>query len=488
MKIRFVLLLLLLTQFIASGTVMAQTSQALYYMNLQQRNTLNPALRTPGRVYAGLPGISDISLRVDNNFLSFSDLFMNGVISDSTFAFLEPGEDLDNFLAGLGNNNSLEPQASVQLFGLGFTVGDDLKITLDVTERADANFVIPGDAIRIGVSGNNYSIGQEIDFSSLRADLTWYHEIGLGASKNITEKLRVGARMLILSGVASFYLTNNGITLTVNDDLTHTVDADLSLNVSAPVTFLRDEYEGVIDHIRLDEGRFEGRDDWVAYVSAMSNPGLGFEAGAEYRFNDMFSVSAAINDLGFIKWKRDRSEIYTTTSIEFNGLTIQDVHDESVTFDELLNWAADSIQNSIDLDESPGTYTTYLPFCLTSGFSFTPVNYFTAGVLSQTRFVGQQVHEALTLSGNFNFGSVFSTTLAYTLANRRYDNLGFGLAVRGGFFQFYALVDNMPLKWSRVTDGEKSYALPVNMNLVHARLGVNFIFGYREKEEILPAM
>ena len=44
----------------------------------------------------------------------------------------------------------------------------------------------------------------------------------------------------------------------------------------------------------------------------MANPGLGFEAGAEYRFNDMFSVSAAITDLGFIKWKRDRSEIYTT--------------------------------------------------------------------------------------------------------------------------------------------------------------------------------
>ena len=71
-------------------------------MNLQQRNTLNPALRTPGRVYIGLPGISDISVRVDNNFLSLSDLFTNGVISDSTFAFLKPGEDLDNFLAGLG--------------------------------------------------------------------------------------------------------------------------------------------------------------------------------------------------------------------------------------------------------------------------------------------------------------------------------------------------------------------------------------------------
>lgn len=482
------LLLSLLTLFIAGGNVTAQTSQALYYMNLQQRNTLNPALMTPGRVYVGLPGISDFSLRFDNNFLSLSDLFMNGVISDSTYAFLEPGEALDNLLEGFGSYNSMEPQASVQLFGLGFTVGNDLKITLDITDRVDANFVIPGDIIKLGIEGNDGYMGQEIDISSLRADLTYYHEIGLGASKNITEKLRVGARVLILSGVASFYLTNNGITLTVNDDQTHTVNADVSLNVSAPVTFLRDEYEGVIDNVRFDEGRFDGPDQWLAYVSTMANPGLGFEAGAEYRFNEMFSVSAAINDLGFIKWKRDRSEIYTSTSFQFNGLTMQDVYNESLTFDELLNWAADSIQNSIELSESPGTFTTYLPFCLTAGFSFTPVNYFTAGVLSQTRFVGEQVHEALTLSGNFNIGSVFSTTLAYTLANRRFDNLGFGFAVRGGFFQFYAIVDNMPLKWTRVTGGENNYSLPVNLNMVHARLGVNFIFGYREKENILPAM
>lgn len=478
----------LLTLFIMAGSVAAQTSQALYYMNLQQRNTLNPALRTPGRVFIGLPGISDISVRVDNNFPGLTDLFTNGVISDSTFAFLEPGEDLDNFLAGLGTNNSFEPQAGVQLFGLAFTVGDDLKITLDISEHVDANFVLPGDLITLGFEGNEVYMGQDIDLSSLRADMKYYHEIGLGASKNVTEKLRVGARVLILSGVASAYLTNNGITLTVNGDNTHTLDADISLNVSAPVTFLRDAYEGVIDHARFDEGRFENSRQWVAYVSSMANPGLGFEAGAEYSFNDMFSVSAAITDMGFIKWKRDRSEIYTTKTFQFNGLTMQDVYDESVTFAELLNWAADSIQNSIELSESPGTYTTYLPLCLTAGFSFTPVKYFTAGLLSQTRFVGEQVHEALTLSGNFNVGSVFSATLAYTIANRRYDNLGFGLAVRGGFFQFYALVDNMPLKWTRVTSGGKSYSLPVNMNMIHARLGVNFIFGYRENEKVLPAM
>lgn len=487
MKRKTIILLLLLTA-ATVGHLAAQTSHVLYYMNLPQRTTLNPALQPSGRTYVGLPGISDISVRVDNNFLNFSDMYSNGVISDSTLTILQPGEDLDRFLAGLGSKNSIEPQAGVQLFGLAFTVGHDLRISFDITGRTDGNFVIPGDLIRLGIEGNESFIGRNIDLSSLRADVKYYHEIGLGASKNITENLRVGARLMLLSGVVSGHLTNNGMTLTVNDDFTHTVDADISLNVSAPVTFTRDPSDGVIDNVRFDEESFVEWNDYMSYALGFANPGFGIELGAEYKFNDMFAVSAALTDIGFIKWNRDRSEVNLNETFRFSGLTLQDVYDETVEFGDLLNWAADSLQTAIDLNESPGSYTTYLPFSVTAGFSFTPVKFFTAGLLSQTRFKGSQVHEALTLSGNLNLGNTFSTTLAYTIANRRYDNLGFGLAVRGGFFQFYALVDNIPLRWNEVTDGPESYRLPENWSTVHARMGVNFVFGNREKEKILPVM
>ena len=457
----------------------AQTSQALYFMNLPQRSTLNPALKPSGRVYVGLPVISDISVRVDNNFLNLSGLFMNGVISDTTLAFLNPGDELDSFLAGLGNNNSIEPQAGLQLFGLAFTIGDDLRITFDINGRVDGNFVLPGDLIRLGIKGNEAFAGRDIDLSSLRADMRYWHEIGLGASKNITEKLRVGARVLLLSGVASGSLSNNGITLTVNDDFTHTLDADIALNVSAPVTFPPGD-DGIIHDVIFHDSIFDGSRNAFSYLAAMANPGVGFEAGAEYRFNDMFAVSAAIKDLGFIRWKRDHSQISCKTSIELNGLTLQDVYDESLSFDELINWALDSIQNSIELTESAGGFTTSLPFTATAGFSFTPVKFFTAGLLSQTRFKGEQVHQALTLSGNVNIGNIFSTTLAYTMANRRYDNLGFGLAVRGGFMQFYALVDNIPIRWTRVSQGTDTFSLPAQWNTIHARVGLNLVFGNRE--------
>jgi hypothetical protein len=480
---RIILSLLLVSAVVTAS--FGQASQTLYFMNVPQSTTLNPALKPTGRFYLGLPGISDISVRLDNNFVSFSDLFADGVISDSTLTFLERGPWLEDFISGLGSKNSVEPQAGVRLFGLAFTVNDNLRFSLDITERVSADVVFPGDLLRLSLGGNEDFIGRTIDLSSLTTDMTYYHEVGLGGSGNITEKLRVGARVLILSGVASGHLANNGLTLTVNpDDYTHTVNADIALNVSAPVYFIT-ESDGSVHGAEFDNGRFQGAHNVISYLAGMPNPGFGLDLGAEYRFSDMFAVSAALQDFGFIRWNRDLARLSVNTSFQLNGLTMQDVYDENVGFDEMLNWAIDSLQNVLELDEAPGSFTTYLPATVVAGFSFTPVKYFTAGVLSQTRFDGPQAHQALTLSGNLNFGNIFSATLAYTMANRRYDNLGFGLAVRGGVMQFFAVVDNIPLKWTTATSGGGTYRLPENWNTVHARFGLNLVFGNREREKIV---
>jgi len=146
---RSILALILLLSLVTTGH--SQNSQVLYFMNLPQATTLNPAFQPAGRIYIGLPGISDISVRLDNNFLSLSDFFINGVISDSTLSFLEKGPWVNNFLDGLGKNNSLEPQVGVKLLGFAFTVKDNLRFSLDITERAEVNMVFPGDFFQAGL-------------------------------------------------------------------------------------------------------------------------------------------------------------------------------------------------------------------------------------------------------------------------------------------------------------------------------------------------
>ncbi len=234
----------------------AQYSQSLYFMNLPQRSSLNPALRPTNRLYIGLPALSGVTVNLDNNFINMSDLFIGGVISDSTVTFLEPGEHLDGLLAGLKDKNSVGMQASVQLFGLGFSVGKDLWVTLDLTGRAEGNFVLPGELIKLGIKGNEAYAGQTIDLSSLRADAKYYNEIGVGISKNFTERLRLGVRGKLLFGVAAATLDNNDFRLRVNDDNTHTLFADMSFSMSGPVRVVMNP-DGTLDNVSIDDSRFE---------------------------------------------------------------------------------------------------------------------------------------------------------------------------------------------------------------------------------------
>jgi len=464
--------------------VSGQYSQSLYFMNLPQKNSLNPALRPTNRLYVGLPGVSGVTVNLDNNFLNFSDLFIDGVISDSTLTFLKPGVHLDSFLAGLKDKNSIEPQVAVQLFGLGFSIGKDLWVAFDLTERVEGNFVLPGDLIKLGIKGNEAYTGQSVDLSSLRTDFKYYHEIGVGLSKNITDKLRVGVRGKLLFGVTAGYLDNNDFRLRVNDDYTHTLFADMSFNISGPVNVYMNP-DGQLDSLSIDESRFNTTEGIISFLTNTGNPGMGFDAGVEYRITDRISVSAALTDLGFIRWKTDRINLFTKTQFEFNGLTMQDVYNESLDFGELINWTLDSLQTAMYANEASDPFTTYLSPGVTAAASYSLVKAFTFGVLSRTKFIGRQVRESLTVSANMNLGNALSATCSYTAVNHRYDNLGAGIAFRGGWLQLYAIVDNIPVRWTTVNNGNDNFPMPEDWNTLHARVGLNLSFGNKAKDKAL---
>jgi len=480
---RSILLILLFA--VAVADLSAQYNSVLYFMNLPQRNNLNPALRSTNRVYLGLPGISDISVKVDNNFLRLTDIFVDGVISDSTVSFLEGGESLNSFLDGLGDYISLEPHVSVQLFSLGFSAGKDAYFKFDITERVEGNFVFPGDLLRLGLEGHDSFVGESIDLSSFRTDLKAFHEIGAGFSKNITEKLRLGIRGKMLIGLAAVNTENNGLTLTVNDDYTHTLDANMAMTISGPLTFVSDE-EGHLEDVIFDEERFDDAEDVISYLKNTENMGFGLDLGAEYKFNDKFAVSAALTDFGFIKWANQRSKITLIDQIEFSGNTFQDVYDETITVEELMEQMLDSLDNSILVSDLNEAFTTRLPMGLTAGASLNLTKSLSLGVLSYTKFMGENINQSTTFSANINLGSTLSTTVAYTMENRRHDNLGFGLALRGSFLQFYTLVENVPLKWSEFSIDGNPYKLPDYMNTVQLRVGLNMVFGnkLKKKDEI----
>ena len=185
-----------------------------------------------------MPVISGININVNNNYLNFSDLFHKGRESKiRLITFLHPDYDPAKFLAKIKDINFMETESMVQLLGVGFSVGNDGYVFLDVNERVQSNLVLPGDLFRLALYGNESFVGKTIDLSSLQADMKYYHEFGIGYSRNITDKLRVGVKGKLLLGIAAVSgVQNKSFGLTVGDDYTHTLNADLSVNMSGPIS------------------------------------------------------------------------------------------------------------------------------------------------------------------------------------------------------------------------------------------------------------
>jgi hypothetical protein len=478
-KFRYVLISLFL---LMTVEISAQYNQVLYYMNLPQNHLANPALRPSNSVYVGLPGLTAINVNVNNNFVNFSDIFMKAKSSDSLISILHPDYNIDDFLAKIHDKNFISPQASVQLLGVGFPSGKDGYISLDIIDRFEGNVVIPGDLFRLAFKGNEEFVGNTIDFSSLRGNMKYYREIGVGYSKNYNNRLRIGLKGKLLFGIAGVSTENKSLGITVNDDYSHSLDADLTLNVSAPLNVYLGSDKNV-DSIAFDDSGLDSRSGKINFISGKRNIGLGLDVGATYLITDKIVVSAAITDIGYIRWKNEVHNFNINSNFTFSGLDLTEVINNNKTFDELGQEILDSLKNSFGVTYTQNPYTTWLPIGVTLGGSYNISKFFSLGLLSYTRVIEKQIHEALTMSANLNFSNAFSTSLSYTAANRRFDNIGAGLAFRLGVVQFYVIADRIPLNWNTIKTENSSVTLPSNWNTSTVRLGMNLVFGNKIKQK-----
>jgi hypothetical protein len=475
------LLFFILTILIADA--FGQNSQLMYFMNLPQNHFLNPALRPSNRLYIGLPVISGVNINVNNNYLNFSDLFIKGEVKDSIISFLHPDYDPAKFLAKIKDINSMETESMVQLLGIGFSVGKDGYVFFDINERVESNIVLPGDLLRLALNGNESFVGKTIDLSSLRADMKYYREFGVGYSRNVTDRLRVGVKGKLLFGMAAATIQNKAFGITVGEDFSHTLDANLTVNMSGPVSVDASTSMDIQKLAFHTRNIFKNSSDIRNFFTESSNLGLGFDFGAEYALTEKISLSASVTDLGFIRWKNELTNLIADNEFKFSGLNMTDFFSGDKTLSEIGTDILDSLTNTFSVSSTRQPFTTYLPFGISVGGSYNINKKLSVGLLSYTRFAGKQIREAVTISGNLNITNVFSASIGYTAENYRYDNLGAGISFRAGVTQFYLISDRIPLEWNKIKNDHSTILLPSNWNTINFRIGMNLVFGDREKEK-----
>lgn len=439
-----------------ANRVTGQTSNTLYHMyGIPQTNHLNPAFQPMCNFHLGLPGVSPFQFNFENNALSFSDVIYRDPVTDSLITFMHPNGDKEKFLDGLRNKNSFIFDMGTDLLSIGFRV-ENFFLSLDITERMDGNFSFPKDLVEFGLYGAGD--GDVLDFSGIGFRATWYREFAIGLSVNLNDRLYLGARPKFLFGKADVRTEITNMTINTGLDAWD-VRTEAEVLGSLPFLDLYFDQEGYLDSI---DSEYDFGEKWYELVLNNDNKGFAIDVGAMFRPSEWFTLSASLVDFGSIHWKRDVYRLEEDASYSFEGIEVSLEED----FDPMEN-LLDTLEQIFKPTGEVQAYKRSLSGKIYLGGALNMGEKARFGVLSGTRFYEGTIRQQFTFSANVMPIRLISASLSYSIMNGTYDNLGFGLSLKPGPFNFYLITD-------QALGGG---FWPQNLRGMNLRVGFNLMFG-----------
>lgn len=411
-----------------------------------QTMSTNPALQPKGLVI-NLPGVYN-NLWVTN--VTFNDLF----VEQNGATVL----DIGNAIAQLEEQNILRENLDIETIGIGFHIGS-LGLSLGHRMRFNGIIDYSKNLAQLIWEGNAQFIGQTVSFGP-SFDLTAYHEFALGASYQIGNKVKIGAKAKLLSGTANVNTDASDLSLTTSDDIYQLeLDANYVVNSAGALT-----YNGLRDvGLDFDFGNFSSKDIFG------DNNSLAFDLGIVVDLGKLQLTASAI-DLGAeISWEKNVNNYTVDGTFEFEGLDIaQQLLDNQESFGEVI----DSIYAIYEPIETQTTYTTTIGAKYYFGAQYEVSDEIEVGLIGFTDSYQDVNTAALALSGSYQISPLLRVGAFYGLRNERVDNIGANATVSLG-----------PVRLLLATDNVLTAFTPKDSNLANFRLGLNLLFG-QEKESI----
>lgn len=301
------------------GTAMTSSAQSLrttYFMDgVQYRMQLNPAL-APSRGFVHLPAVSNTGAALRSNSFCLEDIIDIIKNKDDADYFIA-----DRFMTNLRDENHALANARTDLAAAGWWQGRNFW-SFNIGVRVDGSLSVPRDLFTYmrdmkGLNDIDYS-NYLRDIGKEQLDFNAYAEIGVGYARQLNDRLSVGARLKGLLGLGNISLKVNETAVKIaldglspdfdwsnpNDEQLRNATGTASVDVEAE---LESSFTGldllVNNSGYIDDVDFKSRDMGV------SGYGAAVDVGFSYRVTDGLTLSAAINDLGFIKWSKGCTQI-----------------------------------------------------------------------------------------------------------------------------------------------------------------------------------
>jgi hypothetical protein len=440
---------LCLCGFFLASLCHGQNKQLLYNVNeLPQTLMLNPGANINFDGHFGIPFLSQFHLSAGSSGVNVHDIFENS--TNTTI-----NQRVGNTIKRLRSTDFFTFNQQLEIISLGWRLNKDNYLSMGIYQEIDAFSYFPKDPITLVNVGNKDYINIPFNFSHVSFTgelLTVYH---LGLNKKWNNRLTVGARLKLYSGIFNVESTNNsGTFLTINTPqgpnyYRHFADnLDVRVNTSGFAS-LQEENNTIQDASKDLLGRsFFG-----------GNLGVGLDVGGTYRLGENIMVSGSVLDLGMM-WQRDDVESYTYRgTYQTNGIEplFPENNPNGNTF-SYWDLFEDEVDRNLVDETLSAPYTTWRPLKFNAAVEmnfdafYPPCDY---RVLAKKRYrtkLGMHLYAvkrprdlkfALSTYYDRKISSGLRMKVSYTLDDFSYTNVGLLLSTRIKKFNFYIAADNL---------------------------------------------
>jgi cell division septation protein DedD len=434
--------------------VRAQSELSMYRLNatLPQANMLNPAFFPEHKVVIGLPVISSFYASVNNDGLAFRDIFVKTASDSLTL-------DTLGLPRKLKARQKLNVNNSIQLFYFGLR-GKRSYFSLGIHQISETRFNYPGDVLGWAMvgPGNPRYAGRDLSVDHFKGRSLVYNQISVNYTRDITGRLRLGARFKYLMGIASGESTEATGSVRVSSDSITLRTGNVKANTAGVDFFNRKNLS---------------TNDYVNYLLKSKNRGVALDLGAVYQLNNRITLSAAVNDIGYINWK-DYTHSYTLNDVyySFKGFNMLDYLNQQ-NGQQFLKKEADSLKNLYTFSEKKGdAFRTSLIGKFYAGVNYRILKINNISALFYVDLFKGKVDPAVSVAYNMQLGRTLNAVVSAAYRDGKFNNFGAGISIRLFHIQLYA-----------TSDRANSYLYPARAGSIDGHVGMNLVFGKPKKSE-----
>ncbi len=407
----------------SAGKLIGQNLNSAYFLDgYTYGHEMNPAKSYDRKGYVTFPALGHIGTGLHGN-LNLKNILYKNPNGDGLTTFLNPYLDTKEVMDNFHKKNKILTDSRIELIGFGFRAFKGFN-TFNIAARSNAGINVPYELFDVLKNLEN----KDYNISKVGATSTAWVEIGMGHSHQLNEAWRFGAKFKLLLGAANARIKGDNLHLDLSAEDRWTATANAS--VEASMKGLTWGEQKVKEH--TDEYMKQHPNSPRTYKEVdfekmdIDNPGVGgagmaFDFGTEWDLGKQglvkgLKLSAALLDLGFIRWKNTLNAANHGETFVFDGFHNVKIGDgDGEKIEDQWDDLGDRLEDLYQLQTAETTKKVHgLGATLNIGVEYALPSYdkLSFGLLSTTRIQGRYSWNEERLSVNLSPAKAFELALS----------------------------------------------------------------------------